>query len=372
MSGTLVIALPAMPGDPVLWGLFADGLTASGRALADVPADRADQVWAVVPGGDVLMRRVEIPARSDAQARAALPYLLEDDVAVELDGLHFAMGPAGGDGRRPVAVVSKTKMDTWTGLLAETGLKADRLIADFEAVAGPDDGRVLVDLGARVIAGGEAGGFSVETDLAARILGGRDEIEADALRVTDRELLGLYYEGLADRAPVNLLQGAYTPRPPLKETLSAWRIAAALALLVVIGAAAQSVLQTWKYQEGAEAYRAQADQVFREAFPEVKRVVNPRAQLRSELAALRATRADGFFRLSQTLFDGIETMEGVRVEALRFDAERGEIVADLSYGSFDDVERLRMAVAEQGARLEEGGSRQQGGRIVGDVTVSLP
>ena len=116
MSGTLVIALPAMPGDPVLWGLFADGLTASGRALADVPADRADQVWAVVPGGDVLMRRVEIPARSDAQARAALPYLLEDDVAVELDGLHFAMGPAGGDGRRPVAVVSKTKMDIWTGL----------------------------------------------------------------------------------------------------------------------------------------------------------------------------------------------------------------------------------------------------------------
>lgn len=369
MSGTLVIALPALPGDPVLWGLFADGLTASGRALADVPAERADQVWAVVPGCDVLMRRVEIPARSDAQARAALPYLLEDDVAVELDGLHFAMGPAGGDGRRAVAVVSKAKMDAWAGLLAEAGIKADRLVADFEAVAGPDEKPVLVDLGARVIAGG---GFSVETDLAARILGGRDEIEADALRVTDRELLGLYYGGLAARAPVNLLQGAYTPRPPLKETLSAWRIAAVLALLVLVGAVAQSVLQTWRYQESAEAYRVQAEQAFREAFPEVGRVVNPRTQLRSELAALRATRADGFFRLSQTLFDGIETMEGVRIEALRFDAERGEIVADLSYGSFDDVERLRLAVAEHGARLEEGGSRQQGGRIVGDVTVSLP
>ena len=73
--------------------------------------DRA--VIVLVPATDVLTTSVHIPVRGAAKLRAALPFALEEDLADDIESLHFAAGKPRASGRLPVAIVARDKMNEW-------------------------------------------------------------------------------------------------------------------------------------------------------------------------------------------------------------------------------------------------------------------
>jgi general secretion pathway protein L len=56
----------------------------------------------------------------------------------------------------------------------------------------------------------------------------------------------------------------------------------------------------------------------------------------------------------------------VRVEALRYDADRGVLAVTAVYGGFDDFETLRAAAEAAGVSIEDSGTRQGPDGVVGD------
>ncbi len=408
MTKSLILALSAEPGGPVIWGLGSDAGTpgtsprveATGRVsgldqAAELPLGEADRIIAVVPGSDVLARDVTLPARRESEARAAVPYLLEDDLASDPETLHFALGKAGEGGARRVAVVASDTMERWRATLEPIVKdRAYALIADFEALEPPRDGARVVDRGDRVIvvpsdrAGfttepelapmvmpetlGEVTTIRLETDQAERLTEGFTSASvATAPALTDGAYFSEVLDAVREGRVTDLLQGRFAPDGDFSLSLDVWRRATVLAATVALAYAIMLAGQGWHYDRLADDRHAQALGVFRTAFPEVTRIVNPQAQMNAELAALKGGGTDDYLRLSSLLFDSVENLPGVELRDLRYMAERGEVAASIAYGAYGDVEALKTAVANRGGVFGEGGSRQRGDRIIGEITIGL-
>src|SRR5262245_41259909 len=119
MAESLLIRLPRIPEQPASW-LIVDGRGAAVGAPQSGPLSLAAtrtagrRVCILVPGADVLVAEPEIPAKAGAKLQQLVPYALEEQLAEDIDNLHFAIGKRLGESSRvPVAVVACTLMDEW-------------------------------------------------------------------------------------------------------------------------------------------------------------------------------------------------------------------------------------------------------------------
>lgn len=127
-------------GEPHRWaradaqGQVVDsGVADSGVAdsLAAIVPPRGAHVVAVVPGEDVLTRRINLPARNRTQALAAAPYALEESLSTDVERLHFALLDWSAAGDTTVAIVAQTRMDAWQEALRVAGHEPDALLPDY-------------------------------------------------------------------------------------------------------------------------------------------------------------------------------------------------------------------------------------------------
>ncbi|MGF1456517.1 MAG: type II secretion system protein GspL [Alphaproteobacteria bacterium] len=426
MSETLILQLAtalqlgtAMTGEPssaegaepcsarvgaVSWVLVRDNaVAASGRldgpeglaALAETHGE-VDRILAVVPGTDVGVHRATVPSRREGEARTAAPFVIEDDLAVDPEDVHVALGPANETGARLLLVADHGRMAVWRQALAPfAGLPVD-LVPETLAFPCADEGAVLVDRGAHVLVlAGASKAVAVDTDLLPLLLPGLLEgvPPSSPLCVYGQDPAALIGEGASGRtlvaeaalddtaflarcadparASVSLLQGPYKLRGRWTVQPALWGRAAALAACAVLVLVGIEASEAARLSARADRLHRQTEAVFREAFPDVRRIVNPRAQMKSRLKDLGAGSADPFLSLTAVLFRGLEALPAVEIRDLRYYAERGELGVSVTYQDYGDLERLKAAVTGAGGRFSEGGSRQQGGRIVGDVTIGL-
>ena len=104
--------------------------------LSEAGSDIGDrQVIVLVPGTEVLTTSVDIPVKGGSRLHAALPYALEDQLAEDVDQLHFAPGTRRSSGRIPVAIVSRKRLAEWIEWLTESGIKPSAMISDNYGLA---------------------------------------------------------------------------------------------------------------------------------------------------------------------------------------------------------------------------------------------
>ena len=101
------------------------------EAVKDV-GDR--EVIVLVPAGDTSTLTCDLPAKG-ARLRAALPFALEEQVADEIENLHFAAGNRRSGGELPVVVVAHDRMNAWLEQLRDAGIKPARLVPEDHGLA---------------------------------------------------------------------------------------------------------------------------------------------------------------------------------------------------------------------------------------------
>jgi general secretion pathway protein L len=120
---------------------------------------------------------------------------------------------------------------------------------------------------------------------ALRWIGGATATLADrAMEHEDIAPLRWYAQQLPRMPELNLLQGGHAPRRDREGAQKLWRWAAALALVAVLAAFAQVLLERGQLAARRDAQRAEMEQLLRAAMPGVGRVVDPKAQLAAEYA----------------------------------------------------------------------------------------
>jgi general secretion pathway protein L len=279
------------------------------EALKDV-AGR--EVIVLVPAGETSTLTCDLPAKG-ARLRAALPFALEEQVADEIENLHFAPGARRAGGDLPVAVVAHDKMNGWLERLRAAGIRPARLVPEDHGLAFvPNTLSLLVAEDKVFFNNGKdlefvmQGVSPVEVLMAAGILGEQGLVEqaaessrhllvycepTDDQRFADdwnrlRQHLdsvdiNLLPDGVLPRvavtvasgAGVNLLQGRYGESMDVGAMFRPWRYVAMLLIgLGMLGIAGKAI-DYFRLTSEEAALKEQFTAVYREVRPDDTREV---------------------------------------------------------------------------------------------------
>ncbi|MGH8180811.1 MAG: type II secretion system protein GspL [Steroidobacteraceae bacterium] len=389
MADWLLIRLPRNPQEQATW-LVADargvaaGPPQGGPLSLAAPRAAGRHVVALVPGTEVLSTQPELPpSKAGAKLQQLVPYALEEQLADDVEELHFAVGRRQDESPRvPVAVVARKLMDEWITLLKSNGLEPEALYADSELLPqNPGQAVVLLEedavvvrppTGAVVTLPADALGHALEIALAGIEPGtpggrglilytgaaewrqhapvveaARERFEGIQIQLLTGGPLALFAQQLPATSATNLLQGPYTPATTNTVGWSSWRVAAILlagfiALHIVGKAAELTVLK-----HANRRLDTSIEQVFRIAMPGQPETFEARRQMEQRLGAARANQATGGFMLAlQALVQAHRAAPEAVLEALTF--RDGALELKASAPSVESLDRLSRQLRQQG------------------------
>lgn len=390
MNETLIIWLAHDPAVDARW-LPVD---ATGRALGSVQRGPLAQAAAMtaerrvvvaVPAEDVLLTEVSLPGLRGARLRQAVPFALEDRLAVDVEHVHCALGPAVDDDVHQVAAVERAVMERWLAALRDAGITPAAVVPDCLALPWDGDGATTVALTPTraLVRDGAAAGFACEHDLLEPMFAARAH-ESPPTRVAVAEgaappaafvgtpvtelrdgLLAWLAPQLVGSTPsLDLLQGPYAPKRRRTAALGAWRwpamlAAAWLALAVVTWALEYRAL-------AAEHARQQAEiaEIFASVITD-EPMVDPRLQLERRLGGA----ADGeLLRLLEALAAAMAGAEGVEVSGLSY--RSGQLDVSVAARTVDQLDRLRERVAAGGVAAAIDSASSAGDAVAGRLRLT--
>ena len=397
MAEWLLIRLPRNPQEQASW-LVADargvaaGPPQGGPLSLAAPRAAGRHVVALVPGAEVLATQPELPpAKAGAKLQQIVPYALEEQLADDLEELHFAVGRRQEESPRvPVAVVARKLMDEWTTLLKSNGLEPEALYADSEllpqnpgqavtlleedaVVVRPPTGAVVtlpadaldqaLELALAGIKPGTPGGRGLILYTGAAewrqhaptVEQARARFEGIQIQLLTGGPLQLFAQQLPQTTATNLLQGPYAPAATDTVGWSAWRLAAILLAGLVGLHIAGKATELTVLKHANRRLDTSIEQVFRRAMPGQPETFEARRQMEQRLGAARAGQASGGFMLAlQALVQAHRAAPEAVLEALTFRAGALELKA--SAPSVESLDRLSRQLRQQGwqARLIAG------------------
>ena len=268
------------------------------------------RVVVAIPGREVTLTQIRLPPRSRRQWAEAIPFALEEQVAGDLDTLHFASGNPNPKGEIPVAIIERASLERWLGILLEAGLHPDQLWPDLFLLPAPRLSWNIARSTDLLIRGPGFQGCAVAENLAPAIL---KRIHRDLPEtVRPHEILfwgdptdpavplletlaadlgcewrmcdGFWYEE-ATRAPVqglNLLQGTFAPGHQRRARWARWKPVAQLAALVLAVALALLITERIHLASSAQAWKTRVHRIFHKLLPG-QPYVSPRAQIEQAL-----------------------------------------------------------------------------------------
>lgn len=386
-----------MPADLIVRLLDADADCAwqavdgdaSGRgtlaAAAEVAAGR--RVHLVVPGTDVLVTRVAVPATGRGRALAAIPWALEDRLAEDVESLHFALGEHHADsGEWSVAIAARRDMDAWLGACSRLGLQPVSLRPETLALPQPraDEWVAFEAHGHLALRTADDAGFACEPDMLAlavarldppariRRLGGGDAVWPEPLaeRLAPVEPLPGPAAAFTVGDGIDLLQGDYSRRERAGRRLRRWRVPAALALATAVVTGAHLGFEYAALGAREAELRARLEASFREVFPDVQQVSDPRAQMAARLRSLREGGGDGadfvdvLARVGEVVAgDGQGEIRGLTWRG-------GTLELDVAAPDLQTLDAIQRGLGEAGLSTELGGVERREEAVEGQLTVA--
>ncbi len=408
MAEFLVIRLGESAGDPVSWIAVDSNGTRRGQAGHGTLADAASEVKerdviVLVPATEVLTLSADIPARG-ARLLAALPYALEDQVADDVDELHFAAGRRDADGRLPVAVVRHDRLETWLERLEQAGIEAARIVPENHGLARtPNTLSMLVADNLVMFNDGSATQFVLpgispgEALAATGVLDGKDDDASRHLLVYCDAAIAPRYEKdwalmrhelssvdvsllpdgvlprlavtVASGAGVNLLQGRYGAKAELGGLFRPWRYAAMFLGAFVVLSLAGKGIDTYRMHVEIDSLRAQFSDIYLGIRPGANaEIVDPLGTVNS-LRRSQVSVAAGpqvFLPSLQQLAAAVDGKSAVKIEAISYRA--GIVDVRLLAPDIPTVDGIVQAVSASGRFVA---SLQSTDRVGEQVNVRL-
>jgi general secretion pathway protein L len=411
--------------DPATGGAEWITVDAAGVCIGEVRYGDLDEVAettagsrviALFPSFDVLRTETSIPIRNTSKLMKALPFAMEEQLAEDVDTLHFAIGQKSAEDRLPVAVVQRSKVDAWLESLAGAGLKltaryavgealgdipgtAILLIESDRATLRDTDGSVaVVDrpgldtmielwLAGQVTNGDEGGNPPINlivyatpdaqeglTEFAAAMQPRVDMLDVKLL--ADGALPRMASNIVANEG-INLLQAAYASRSNLAMYWPAWRVAAVLLLTLSGAFIGLKTLEIVQINRQIAALDAAIEQSFRYTFPDVREVRDPRAQLQSKLRELGNGSASEtqsqFLDTLQTVSVAVAKQKDVNAKLETINYRGGVMELRLLAPNVESLDTIQKAISQNGnLSAEIQSANPEGNQVMGRLQIKRP
>lgn len=389
MSESLVIRLGTNAQQPVHWlvwstqeqEIIASGTLTSAHALGELQERAGGRpVVTLVPGSDLIFRRVSLPGKYSRQSAAALPYLLEEQIASDVEALHLVvLGHQGNE--VDLMAVDKAKMQAWLDWLQQAGLKTLQLLPDVLTLPLVAEGWSALQLGEEwLLRQGPRQGIVAEESLLALLLATQAEPPTIHTHTPPPAMAGANWQPADPELPMlllakgamacqaNLLQGKYRPQTEYARYWLQWRKVAVVAGLLLLVALTQRGVHLYQLAEQDKALKAEIRQVYTRIFPGESRIVNVRSQMAQHLKLLGQAPQDGVLLLLTELAPVFAEVPGLKPEVMRFDAARGELRLQVTAPGFTEIERFR-ELAGKRFEVQQGEVRSTEGKVEGALVL---
>ncbi len=392
-------ATPDAPSHSAQWILLdshnvPSGDTATGTLSEAAALASQRRLIALAPAEQVTLFQVQIRARNRQQLQRAVPYALEDELAEDVETLHFALGPVLGEDRYPVAVVARAHMEQWTTLLREAGLRPRALVPEMLALPREDDGWTLLqEPGRSVVRLDTWEGFYADPELLPTLLElawERIERRPRILRchccseapapeppgqvVMEREStcpMTLFAGGIDLQHPFDLLQGEFRPRAGTVKWLRPWLAAGVLLAVWVLAEMLLAWSEVRTYRAQVATLRTRIEQVYKQTFPGTRRVVNARVQMEQKLKELRrAAGSQDTGGLLPLLAAGAEAVAREKtVEVAGVSYRQGKVELRIEGKDLQSLERIKQFVEDKGLAAEIQSADTSGQKVSARIVI---
>ncbi|MFV7784047.1 type II secretion system protein GspL [Shewanella marisflavi] len=333
----------------------AQGLSTLTERAGNRPVD------ILVPASAITLTSVQLPEKGQRQALKALPFMLEENLAENVDELHFVTGPRDGESLS-VAVVAHEQMQTWLSWLSEAGIKARQLVPDCLALPLQECQWAAMKFGSDYLLRTSAGsGVSLDAawfqaalpKLAERqeetpiTLANYSDLEIQGVEVKPQPLdlpMLVLAKGILN-APLNLLSGIYTPKREYSKHFMVWRNAAIVVLVALVLALVNKGLNIHHMNVEREALQQQTADIFKQVMGS-SRIVNVRSQMESQLRALQGAGGGvAFFTMLDDMAEGFNKVPDLKPTSLRFDSGRNELRMQITAKSYAQIEEFKEIIS---------------------------
>lgn len=379
---------PAGAAERVMHGTLVD----AGQAAA------AQRVTVLVPTDAVALLTARIPTRQRQRLRQALPYALEEQLAADVETLHFAAGRGSGD-NVPCAVIDRELLRGWLGALEDAGIKPERMLPDVLALPrSAGEWIVLAEADGILLRHSEHRGLACDAATLPHLLplllqqqgdaptrlrlyaaGADDSVRETVQPWCDAQNIELQHHVLNGDAltllatqplpadALNLLQGEFSRREQTRQLWRPWRAAAALLLALLLLQGGMAGARYLELSREDQRLAGQIEQVYRDAFPEAQRVVNAPVQMEQKLAELR--RGSGGQELHRLLLHAAPKLRdsGVSLRALNYNP--GVLDIELNAPDLQTLDRFKQALDSGPLRAEIAAADSSGGAVAGRITL---
>ena len=382
MSKHAIIYMPLVGEDRVQWAFSDEKGTLTTAVREGSLLDAAESVEGrratlILPADDVLLAKSVVPGNSLARAQQAIPYALEDQVADDVDDLHFALGAKSRDDEYPVAIIGRDVMDSITQRCSEAGLRPSEIVPETLALpvltasdAGTvvwsallDDGRAVVRLSnyegfatdtamASMMIEGALSGTSEDTQISLVAFSTDETSQLEVPEALDLELrpcdhrLALYASGLDTAVRVNLLQGEYSPKKNFDKNWKPWRSTAILAACICAVLLVGKFLELRQLRGQEASLDTQITAAFEQALPGT-RMQRPRRQVQSALEQIGAVNNDGFTSRMAQIAASLSTQPQTELRTIGYRSGRFDL--DLNTDDVPTLDAFKSELSKRGS-----------------------
>ncbi|MGR5172317.1 type II secretion system protein GspL [Vibrio owensii] len=346
------------------------------------------QIIALLASHDVVLTEVDIPPGAARQFDSMLPYLVEDEVAQDVENLHFTVLDKQAESAQ-VCAVERAWIQTILQRFASQGLVIKRMLPDVLAMPVDAEASSAALLGEQwLIRHAQTQGAVVDAswlDLyLSAYLQSHEGWKLDCYsslpesNVTDiwvskpeEMTMALLAKGTTE-SKVNLLSGAFKPKSSWGKYVKVWQkaaIAAGVLLVVLVG---QQLLMVHKYEAQAQAYREESERIFRQIFPDKRRIPTVsylKRQMTDEERRLSGGSSDvAMLSWIAALPATLGQVNDLQITSFKYDGQRGEVRIQASSSDFQPFEQARVKLAEK-FNVEQGQLNRNGNVVMGSFVL---
>ncbi|OQQ04482.1 type II secretion system protein GspL [Vibrio splendidus] len=405
MSEFLTVRLSSEPQSPVQWlvwstsqqEVIASGELSSWEQLDELtPYAEKRSCIALLPGNECLIKRVEIPKGAARQFDSMLPFLLEDEVAQDIEDLHLTILDKDAT-HATVCGVDREWLKQALDLFREANIIFRKVLPDTLAVPFEEQGISALQIDQHwLLRQGNYQAVSISEAWLPMFLQSDwvvadDEEQATTIfsytampsddvqqqsganwQAKPAELVMSLLSQQAITSGVNLLTGTFKTKSSFSKYWRVWQKVAIAACLLVAVIVTQQVLKVQQFEAQAQAYRMESERIFRAVLPGKQRIptVSYLKRQMNDEAKKYGGSGDGDSLLGwlALLPETLGQVKSIEVESIRYDGNRSEIRLQAKSSDFQYFETARVKLEEK-FTVEQGPLNRNGDAVFGSFTL---
>lgn len=321
---------------------------------------------------------VELPKLSQRKARSAIPYALEDQVAQNIDTLHFAFSQNLYHNQRYlVAVIDKALLAAWVKKIQQLSISFDALTIDWFALK-PDEAVVKTD-SLMVNETGFKGTLNPtlakhylqKCPVTVKVLafGNSNSLLAKSSHQHGDESV---YTWIAQRLyqsfVLDLCQGEFEKRGAKHSFVVGYKTFAILIAVWLMSFLLSKSVQWYTLNQEIKQTEQQIAQVYRTFFPDARQIVNPKFRINQLLKTASLGRNQTIWTLLSAVADTLPLPQ-FQVLAMRY--QNQSLSIQLTAQDFSTLEQLQLKLRQSGVQVRQAKAALQEKQVLATLELNL-